>query len=116
MAGLSSMPFGKHRGKAFSALPIDYCRWALDTLDLRDELRGLLKAEVARRGDSQELEAPVLAERAPARTSAAGCPDPTLAREIVKAGHRALAQDLDDEARLAPVTRWLTKQIPGGGR
>lgn len=115
MAGLSSMPFGKYRGKAFSELPIDYCRWALDTLDLRGELRGLLEAEVARRGDSQELEAPVLAERAPTRTSAAGCPDPTLAREIVTAGHRALAHDLDDEARLGPTTRWLQRQI-GGGR
>lgn len=113
---LKTMPFGRHKGETFASLPLDYIAWALANLDLRDELRGCLDAEVARRGDSQELEAPVLAERAPARTSAAGCPDPALAREIVKAGHQALAQDLDDEARLAPVTRWLTKQIPGGGR
>lgn len=50
---ITTMPFGKHKGKVFAELPANYIAWVLQNLpDLRPELRDALKGEYARRPGS----------------------------------------------------------------
>jgi len=37
------MPFGKYKGELFCNIPRDYIRWALDNMDLKDNLRNALQ-------------------------------------------------------------------------
>jgi hypothetical protein len=48
---MERMPFGRHKGKAFSELPDSYCTWLLDQ-DLRAQLRGIIENEMQRRRDN----------------------------------------------------------------
>jgi exodeoxyribonuclease X len=40
---LEVMPFGKYQGELFCDMPRDYIRWALDNMDLKDNLREALQ-------------------------------------------------------------------------
>jgi hypothetical protein len=42
------MPFGRHKAKALSEIPLDYLEWLL-TIDLRPRLRKAVEREVAHR-------------------------------------------------------------------
>lgn len=47
MAGLTTMPFGKHKGKPFAEIPVEDCQWMLDNLErLKPDLRALLAARI----------------------------------------------------------------------
>jgi len=51
---MATMPYGKHKGKALSALPADYIKWCLSDMEhLREPLRVALTAELERRESTQ---------------------------------------------------------------
>jgi hypothetical protein len=80
------MPFGKHRGRAFSDLPSDYLEWLLGLDDLRPPLRRALEAEAERRGFEEERERDN-------RSAPRGGNVPALrvVEDVINAGRRALA-------------------------
>ena len=96
------MPFGKYKGAALSALPLDYLRWLVSLDDLREPLKGTVIAELLARHHAVQL--PLLP-----------CPDPPLAVRVIGAGRRVLAKKLhpdtggnhQDFLRPGAVTEWL---------
>lgn len=48
---MTRMPFGKHKNKPFSEIPVDYLRW-LQKLDLSAGLRSAVEAELQFRGEN----------------------------------------------------------------
>jgi hypothetical protein len=75
------MPWGKHRGKPLSEVPISYLAWVLESCTPTRTLQQAIAVEVARRLDLPRLELPSPVPIALRRT----------ARKIVKAGFRAAA-------------------------
>ena len=47
---ISVMPFGKHKGKPFKEIPIDYIDWVLKNVELKDNLRKALELELIHKG------------------------------------------------------------------
>jgi hypothetical protein len=107
------MPFGKHKGEPFAALPDDYLDW-LTTIDLRPRLRAAVYAEIRRR-EEEELNA-----RSRGSVSLT-CPEPRVARELVGAGLRSLARRYHPDAggshnemiRVTACADWLRALIDG---
>ena len=73
------MPFGRYKGRPLSSVPDSYLDW-LTTLALREPLASAVEREVSTRH--------VNAHAPHANTAL----DPDIARQIVQAGYRALAQ------------------------
>lgn len=59
------VPFGKHRGKAWSETPIDYLQWLTAQADMSDTVRTLALAELARRNATCPRSNPQPASPAP---------------------------------------------------
>lgn len=95
---LTTMPFGKNKGTAFTALDASYINWLLQQDYLRPELRACLTGELERRSSHPET---------PAKKGLGPCPDVRTARRIIEAGGTALCQDFTDEESIAPTWRWL---------
>lgn len=72
------MPFGKYRGWEIADLPDEYLQW-LVTIELREPLFMAVVREIDRRAFSSQ------------KKSRSSVPAPLMAKEIVKAGYRALA-------------------------
>jgi len=47
---LEVMPFGKYQGELFCDIPMEYLRWALDNMDLKDNLREAMQDAYGLRG------------------------------------------------------------------
>lgn len=48
-SGEAAMPFGQHKGRALSEVPLDYLQW-LFTIELREPLCSAVITELDRRG------------------------------------------------------------------
>jgi hypothetical protein len=66
------MPFGKHRGWLVSRLPNAYLKWLVTLPDLREPLRGAVKAELARRGAPSDRDPRARPSSPPGREPARG--------------------------------------------
>lgn len=73
------MPFGKHKGKPLAALPENYLTW-LTTINLREPLASAVQHEASRRHINAHT------PQTPRQL------DADIARQIVQAGYRVLAQ------------------------
>src|SRR5215510_2390174 len=54
----TAMPFGKHKGTKLTQLDQSYIQWMLKNVELKDPLRAALVAELQRREDGGNVEAP----------------------------------------------------------
>ena len=110
------MPFGKFKGLRLGEIPTSYLEW-LSTIDLHDDLRRAVEAElIVRQAFFGEEPGDQLSTIPPPELQ------PAL-REIVKSGYRAAARrhhpDVggcdEDMAALHEAFRWLERSILQGG-
>jgi hypothetical protein len=103
---MSTMPFGKHRGKSLQTLPDDYLQWLVGNVELREPLRSAVYDELDRR-------------RPPQSKRLRTCPHPGVAVELIGCGLRSLARRYHPDAggshdRMVEVTAaadWLRERI-----
>ena len=103
---VTTMPFGKYKGKFIADVPDDYLRWLEPQEFVYPRLRQAIRAELAERAtedtDHDEKFGPK-------------CPDPALAREIIEVGIRTLSiRFRPDEEKLTMLDQcanWLRQTI-----
>lgn len=78
------MPFGKYRGTALTAVPIDYLQWLSSQPGIREPLLTAMKTELSHRMDREQPP--------PAPPPLNRCPNPDVAYEIISTGLRYLAR------------------------
>ena len=57
-ADMTTMPFGKHKGKPFDQLDLGYMEWLLANTELRPPLKAIITLEVSRRGSGKTRPSP----------------------------------------------------------
>lgn len=88
---MTTMPFGKYKGRLLRDLPPDYIDWLWNLGDLREPLRSRIWAELGRRRHFDQGQRRGYREPEPERPIT-GPVDGDLASAIIEAGRRALAQ------------------------
>ena len=85
-----TLPFGKHKGRPLTVVPVDYLQWLARQPWLRKDTLNAVRQELARRAARSEQEhgAPTMRRQMPAPDVAA------VAREIIRTGYRTLARRL----------------------
>ena len=66
------MPFGKHRGTSIKDIPADYLQWLHKTVELREPLRGAVKAALSWKAVPVQKELGMAGSTPPARTAQEG--------------------------------------------
>ena len=97
------MPFGKHKGQEISKLETEYLTWLLGLDDIRDPLKSVVEAELAKRWNGKEKAQP-----------ASGTSLRQVAQAIIEAGAKAVQGH--SEGNVKRAAGWLLTIVRGPGQ